>query len=40
MMMKSMSPDQMLKASQQAQQQMAGMSKEEMEKAMNNFNPK
>jgi hypothetical protein len=33
MMMKNMSPDQMLKASQQAQQQMNSMSKEDMEKA-------
>ena len=37
MMMKNMSPDQMLKASQQAQQQMAGMSKEDLEKAMDNM---
>lgn len=37
MMMKNMSPDQMLKASQQAQQQMAGMSKEDLEKAMDNL---
>ena len=35
MMMKNMSPDQMLKASQQAQNQMANMSKEELEKALN-----
>lgn len=34
MMMKNMSPEQMLKASQQAQSQMAGMSKEDLEKAM------
>jgi hypothetical protein len=33
-MMKNMSPEQMMKVSQQAQQQMAGMSKEEYEKAM------
>jgi hypothetical protein len=37
MMMKNMSPDQMLKASQQAQQQMQGMSKEDLEKAMDNL---
>jgi hypothetical protein len=37
MMMKNMSPDQMLKASQQAQQQMAGMSKEDLQKAMENM---
>jgi len=33
-MMKNMSPDQMLKASQNAQSQMANMSKEDLEKAM------
>merc|ERR1712194_912507 len=33
-MMKSMSPDQMLKASQQAQSQMSNMSQEELESAM------
>ena len=37
MMMKNMTPDQMLKASQQAQQQMAGMSKEDLQKAMDNL---
>ena len=33
-MMKNMSPEQMLEASKQAQQQMQGMSKEEIEKMM------
>ena len=37
-MMKNMSPDQMMKMSQQAQQQMAGMSKEEYEKALDAMN--
>jgi hypothetical protein len=37
-MMKNLSPDQMMKMSQQAQQQMAGMSKEEYEKALNAMN--
>jgi glutamyl-tRNA reductase len=32
-MMKNMSPEQMLEASKQAQQQMQGMSKEDLEKA-------
>ena len=39
-MMKNMSPEQMLEASQQAQQQMAGMSKEEIEEAMNKIEEK
>jgi hypothetical protein len=39
-MMKNMTPVQMLQASQQAQQQMAGMSKEEIEKAMNEIETK
>jgi hypothetical protein len=34
MMMKNMTPEQMAKASQQAQQQMSRMSKEDMEAAM------
>ena len=34
-MMKNMTPEQMLEASKQAQQQMQGMSKEDIEKAMN-----
>ena len=38
MMMKNMSPDQMVKASQQAQQQMASMSKEDLDKAMEEMN--
>lgn len=38
MMMKNMSPDQMLKASQQAQSQMANMSKEDLERAMEQMN--
>ncbi|KAL7553958.1 hypothetical protein ACHAWF_017320 [Thalassiosira exigua] len=38
MMMKNMSPDQMLNASQQAQSQMATMSKEDLEKAMDQMN--
>eukprot|EP00581_Thalassiosira_minuscula_P010600 CAMPEP_0183722122 /NCGR_PEP_ID=MMETSP0737-20130205/14174_1 /TAXON_ID=385413 /ORGANISM="Thalassiosira miniscula, Strain CCMP1093" /LENGTH=431 /DNA_ID=CAMNT_0025952233 /DNA_START=49 /DNA_END=1344 /DNA_ORIENTATION=- len=38
MMMKNMSPDQMLQASQQAQAQMANMSKEDLEKAMEQMN--
>ena len=38
MMMKNMSPDQMVKASQQAQQQMANMSKEDLDKAMEEMN--
>lgn len=39
-MMKNMSPDQMVKASQQAQQQMKSMSKEDMEKAFDQMNKK
>lgn len=38
MMMKNMDSDQMLKASQQAQAQMASMSKEDLEKAMDQLN--
>ena len=38
MMMKNMSPDQMVKASQQAQQQMSNMSKEDLDKAMEEMN--
>ena len=38
LMMKNMSPDQMMKASQQAQEQMKSMSKEDMEKAFDQMN--
>ena len=38
MMMKNMSPDQMVKASQQAQQQMSSRSKEDLDKAMEEMN--
>jgi hypothetical protein len=36
-MMKNLTPEQMLQASQQAQQQMSGMSQEEINKAMDQF---